>query len=193
MLERTAMTPDGLAGDVMRRWLTLAPVGLLLAAAAEIAVFVWVAHLIGGGWAGLLLVVSCLSGLALLRREGVRGWRRFRAAADAGQPPGPQVTDGLVGLLGALLLAVPGFLTALVGSALLVPPLRGVARRGVEHATERRVPAAVVGDLFGPRRVRVRRGAPVPTEPPPDRSTGPAIEGEVVEGEVVDAGPTREP
>jgi UPF0716 protein FxsA len=178
----------------MRRGLALAPVVVVLTAVAEIAVFVAVVHAIGAGWALLLLAVSSVAGLVLLRREGIRAWRRFRAAA-AGSPPGPQVTDGLVGLLGALLLAVPGFVTAVLGLVLLVPPTRGLVRRNLERSLERQVSAAVAGDLFGPRRVRVRRGAPVPDDTPdvaaetPLRATpaqpGPAITGEVVEGEIV--------
>jgi UPF0716 protein FxsA len=173
----------------MRRGIALAPVGLILTGAAEIAVFVLVAHAIGAGWAVLLLAGSSLAGLALLRREGARAWRRFRAAAAEGRPPGPQVIDGLVGLGGALLLAVPGFVTAVLGLLLLVPPLRAVARRGVEHAMEGAVSTAVAGDLFGPRRVRVRRGDPVP-DGEPAAAAGGSIEGEIVEGVVVDAAPS---
>jgi UPF0716 protein FxsA len=176
----------------MTRRLALLPIGLFLLAVAEIAVFVAVVHAIGAGWAVLLLAATSVLGLALLRREGVRGWRSFRAAADAGRPPGRQVSDSLVGLFGALLLAVPGFLSAAAGLLLIVPPGRVLARRGVERATERQVSAAVAGDLFGPRRVRVRRGAatdgPVVTPDEPAAShRGPAeiVDGEVVEGEIV--------
>jgi UPF0716 protein FxsA len=170
------------AGDMMRRVLALAPVMVLATAVAEIAVFVAVVHAVGAGWAVLALAASCLAGLVLLRREGVRGWRRFRAAAESGRPPGPQVSDGLVGLLGALLLAVPGFVTAVLGVLLVTPPVRGLARRSVERATERRVNAAMAGDLFGPRRVRVRRGDPVaePADVRVPAGPGPAIEGEIV-------------
>ena len=76
------------------------------------------------------------------------------------------------------------------GLLLLVPPVRRLARAGVQRAAERRVSSMVAGDLFGPRRVRVRRGAPAappPVDgdrrrPPPavDRRGGP-IEGEIVE------------
>ena len=65
--------------------------------------------------------------------------------------------------------------------------LRGLVRRGVERATERRISSAAAGDLFGPRRVRVRRGDPVPPDagpPPPVRPVA-AVEGEIVEGEIV--------
>jgi UPF0716 protein FxsA len=170
-----------------RGWAWL-PVGLLLLAVAEIAAFVAVVHAIGAGWAVLILAATSLLGLALLRREGIRGWRAFRAAAEAGRPPGTQVSNSLVGLLGALLLALPGFITAVAGLLLVIPPVRGLARRGMEHATERRVSAAVAGDLFGPRRVRVRRGDPVTVaddEPVVTTNPGAAIEGEVVEGEIV--------
>jgi UPF0716 protein FxsA len=169
-----------------RRLLALLPLGLLLLAVAEIAVFIAVLHAIGGGWALLLIVVSTLAGFALLRREGIRGWRAFRAAAESGRPPGAQVSDSLVGLLGALLLALPGFITAVAGLLLLTPGIRGLARRGVESFTAGRVSAVVAGDLFGPRRVRVRRGDPIDvTEPPVTTVPGAAIEGEAIEGEIV--------
>ena len=65
----------------MRRGIALLPVGLALLSIAEIVVFLSVAHAIGGGWAILLLLAFSVTGLALLRREGIRGWRRFQAAA----------------------------------------------------------------------------------------------------------------
>ena len=164
----------------MRRGLALLPLGLLLLAMAEIAAFVAVAHAVGAFWALLIVLALTIAGLGLLRREGVKGWRAFRAAAESGRPPGAQVTNSLVGLLGALLLAVPGFITAVAGLLLLAPGLRSLARRGVERATESRVSAAVAGDFFGPRRVRVRRGDPVEDDAPATVVTGEAIEGEIV-------------
>jgi UPF0716 protein FxsA len=167
-----------------RRGLALIPLALSALAVAEIAVFLVVLHAIGGGWALLLLAAVSLAGLALLRREGIRGWRAFRAAAEAGQPAGDQVSNSLVGLGGALLLALPGFITAVAGLILLLPPGRVVARRSVERFTERRVGA----DLFGPRKVKVRRGDPVVIDedvPPSASAPAAAIEGEVIEGEVV--------
>jgi len=167
-----------------RRGLALLPLALSALAIAEIAVFIVVLHAIGGGWALLLLAAVSLAGLALLRREGIRGWRAFRAAAEEGRPAGEQVSNSLVGLGGALLLALPGFITAVAGLILLLPPGRIVARRAVERFTERRVGA----DLFGPRKVKVRRGDPVVIDegvPPSPSSPAAAIEGEVIEGEVV--------
>jgi UPF0716 protein FxsA len=146
--------------------------GVPLVAVAEIAVFVLVGGWIGYGWALLAVLAASFVGMLLLRREGVRAWRGFIAAANAGQHPGERVIDGIVGLGAGVLLTVPGFVTTLGGLVLLTPPARSVARRGVQRWTERRVSAAVAGDLFGPRRVKVHQGTPEPDD---------AIEGEIIE------------
>ncbi|MFD1326196.1 FxsA family protein [Micromonospora sonneratiae] len=171
----------------MRRGLKLVPLVALSTAVVEVVVFVLLGRWIGFGWTVLLLLAASMLGLALLRREGMRAWRGFRAAVDAGRPPGEEATNGLVGLAGALLLALPWLTTGVVGLLLLVPPLRRLVRGRIQALTERRVSAAVAGDLFGPRRVRVRRGQPQQTpqpavyEPPVGGSPGEAIEGEIVE------------
>ncbi|WP_305783352.1 FxsA family protein [Symbioplanes lichenis] len=175
----------------MRRGLALLPVALLALAVIEITVFVGVVHALGGFWAILLLLATSITGLALLRREGIKGWRAFRDAAQAGRPPGAQVSNSLVGLAGALLLAIPGFVSAVLGLLLVLPPGRLLARRGVARYTERRVGSAVAGDLFGPRHVRVHQADPV--DDPAPGTPGPATRapageitpGEVVEGEII--------
>ncbi|SCF10562.1 UPF0716 protein FxsA [Micromonospora viridifaciens] len=167
----------------MRRGLRYVPPALLLLAVLELTVFVLVGRGIGFGAALLLVFAASLLGLVLLRREGMRAWRSFRAAAQSGQPPGQGVTDGLVGLAGALLLALPGLITGAAGLLLLVPPVRRLARAGAQRAAERRVSSVVAGDLFGPRRVRVHRGAP---QPPPAAPQQPAAEPGAIEGEIVE-------
>jgi UPF0716 protein FxsA len=193
----------------MRRGLTWVPVALLVTAVIEITVFVLLAQLIGFGWAFLLVLITSMAGLLLLRREGMRAWRRFRDAAQSGRPPGDQVTDGVVGLAAGLLLAVPGLVTAVLGLLLAVPPGRSLARRGARRFAEGRMSSAVAGDLFGPRRVRVKRGATRPDSPPPGPAAEPSppltpgpvvtattidsasvdgasVDGEVIEGEIVE-------
>lgn len=160
---------------------------MIVAIVVEIAVFVAVAQAVGWAWAFVALLVVSAVGAWLVPRQGVRAWRRFRAAAADGRPPGRQATDGLVGLIGAVLLAVPGFVTGVLGVALLTPPLRGYARERVERYVERLTSPALAGSLFGPRRVRVRvrrsrRRTPPPPPPPPAQQPPPAA----IEGEIVD-------
>ncbi|MFR9777486.1 FxsA family protein [Micromonospora sp. MS34] len=171
----------------MRRGLRYVPPALLLLAVLELTVFVLVGRAVGFGAAVLLVFAASLLGLVLLRREGMRAWRGFRAAVESRQPPGRQVTDGLVGLLGALLLALPGLVSGVSGLLLLVPPVRRLARVGVQRVAEGRVSSMVAGDLFGPRVVRVRRGAPQPPPGPqqPAPQPQPPEPGRAIEGEIV--------
>ncbi len=160
----------------MRQRLGLIAIALIATAVVEIMLLVFVARQIGVPLTVLLVLATSLLGGWRLRQEGSRAWRALREASAAGRPIGTEVSDGLVGLLSALLLVVPGLLTDAAGLALLAPPVRGGARRGVRRVTERGVSSAVAGDLFGPRqvRVRVRRGAPPPDSDAP-------IEGEIVD------------
>jgi UPF0716 protein FxsA len=159
------------------RW---APLGVLGLMATEVAAFVALGSLVGYALTVLLVVVASLLGLVLLRREGLRAWRGFRDAVEAGAPPGPRVTDGVVGLGGALLLATPGLVTGVAGAVLLAPPVRGLTRRRVRVRAERRMSSAEAGEVFGPRRVRAQRSGSEPVS---------ATDLEVVEGEIVDGAP----
>lgn len=165
----------------MRRGLMVVPLGLGVGALVEIAVFVVVGRQVGFGWAVLAVLGASAAGLVLLRREGIRAWRRFRVAARSGHPPGEQVTDGLIGLVAGFLLAVPGLVSGVVGVVLVLPPVRRLARLWMRRAAERRMSSATAGDLFGPRRVRVQAasGSAGGSRPVSE----PVIEGEIVEGD----------
>lgn len=170
------------------RWIPLAS---LLTAVVEVVVFVLIATAIGWGWAVLAAIVTSIVGALLLRHEGVRAWSRFRAVTAAGERPGPHLTRALAGLMGAFLLIMPGFVTDLIGAALFAPPVRALAARGLAEWVSRRLPAATMGEYFGPRRVRARtpggRSAR-PPDGPPGGASGEASDssGEILEGEIVD-------
>jgi UPF0716 protein FxsA len=160
-----------------RRRAAVALLVLVALAAVEITGLVLVTRAIGLAWALALVLAGALLGTWLLRREGARAWRRFRAAAQAGRPPGGEVSRGVVGLVAGLLLVVPGFLTDLAGLLLLAPPVRAGAVRLSQRFAERRLSGAVASDLFGPRRVRVDVRADGSGQPGAD---------EVIEGEIID-------
>jgi UPF0716 protein FxsA len=165
------------------------PLILLALAIVEIIVFALVAQAIGAGWAVLLLLVFSGAGMAMLAREGRRGWQRVREATRGGAPVGNQAADGLAGAVGALLLFMPGFVTGVVGAILLIPPVRAFAAGRIRAATEKRVSSSTAGNLFGPRVVRAER---TPTSASSSGPVGPAGSGtttatdEVIEGEIVD-------
>jgi UPF0716 protein FxsA len=76
-----------------------------------------------------LLLLDSLVGSWLLRQQGRAAWRRFNATLAAGRPPATETVDGALIVFGGALLLTPGFLTDVLGLALLLPPSRALVRR----------------------------------------------------------------
>src|SRR5262245_13173295 len=88
---------------------------LILVPIAEIAVLISVGKVIGVWWTLLLMLATSALGGWLLRREGARAWRAFQNDLNAGRPPGPAATDGLLVLIGGMFMLVPGFVSDVIG------------------------------------------------------------------------------
>jgi UPF0716 protein FxsA len=97
----------------------------------ELAIIVQVQRVIGLDWTLLALIAISIAGAVLVKREGVKAWRRLWDALNAGRMPAEEVVDGALLLFAGALLLTPGFLTDGVGLALLVPFTRGVVNRGL--------------------------------------------------------------
>lgn len=101
--------------------------------------------------AGLFLVG--LVGSTLARREGGKVWRSFQASMAERRPPEHGIVDGMLVLLGGVLLLLPGILSDALGLALFIPPLRHalarVLRGRISRELELRPPPA---HPFAPRR-----------------------------------------
>ena len=106
---------------------------------AELYVILRVGDAIGVLPTLLLLVTDSILGSLLLRSQGRAVWRRFVAANAEWRMPHREVLDGVLVIFGGAFLITPGFLTDLVGLALLIPPTRAVARRLVSRVLARRV------------------------------------------------------
>jgi UPF0716 protein FxsA len=95
----------------------------------ELYVIIQVGHAIGAlNTVGILLLDSLFGGW-LMKREGLAVIRRLQAKLQEGQIPGRDVVDAFLILFGGALMLAPGFLTDIVGIALLLPPVRAVVRR----------------------------------------------------------------
>ena len=76
---------------------------------------------------GLLVAVS-VAGAWLVRRSGLGVLAQIRERLARGEIPGKELVDGLLILVGGLLMLTPGFLTDAVGLLLLLPPPRLAVR-----------------------------------------------------------------
>lgn len=111
-----------------RRLLLALGLALLIVPSLEIAVIIAVGRLIGG-WPtfGVLLVESAL-GAWLVQREGRRAWQALAQTLASGRMPIGELADGMLILIGGTLLLTPGFITDLLGFALVIPFTRPISR-----------------------------------------------------------------
>ena len=136
----------------------------------EIVAFVAVGSWLGVGWTLLLLLAGGVVGLWLTRREGGRAVQAIVEAAQDRRIAHTELTDGLLVAAGGFFVLLPGFVSDLIGLALLLPPTRRFIRARLVDAAEQQVP--------GLRTARIREG-------------GPVVEGSVVDGRAGPIGDDR--
>jgi UPF0716 protein FxsA len=130
---------------------------------AEIYVIIQVGGVIGWAPTLLLLILDGFVGAALARSQGRVAWERFNLALTEGRVPARETLDGAMIIVGGAFLLAPGFITDLIGFALLIPPTRAVFRGVVARLARRRVAFAWTipgGPLSG-----AGRRAPGPAQP----------------------------
>lgn len=115
----------------------------------EMALLIWV-----GGRLGILptLAVVILTGIAgatLVKRQGLAVWYAARQRLAAGGIPARELAHGAMLLVAGAFLLTPGFITDVVGFALLVPRIRDWLRN--------RIGERLAGGSSSPTRVEVWR------------------------------------
>ena len=133
---------------------------------AEIYVIVKVGEAIGILPTLALLILDGFVGAALARSQGRTAWERFNRALAEGRVPARETFDGAMIILGGALLLTPGFITDVVGFALLIPPTRALVRGVTARLARRRVAFSWRVAAPPPREGRYRTG---PQAPPSGR------------------------
>jgi len=95
----------------------------------EVLAFVEVAHAIGWVAALALLLLTSVIGTRVLRAQSRAAIERVTGAVSQRREPAKTAIDGLLGFLGGVLVAIPGFVTDALGLLLLLPPTRRLAAR----------------------------------------------------------------
>ena len=142
--------------------------GFLLVPIAEILVLIQVGQVIGAWWTVLLLVAMSVLGSWLVRREFRTTWRALQDALRSGRVPSGELADAGMVVVGGTLLLTPGFLTDIVGFAMLLPLTRPVFRRALLALVARRIQVRAAtwpGPNARPAGYQVVRGEVVGDEP----------------------------
>ncbi|MDX1469276.1 MAG: FxsA family protein [Acidimicrobiia bacterium] len=93
-------------------------------ALAEMATFFWISSEIGLGPAILIALTTALVGALMVKRAGVAVWRSIRARVREQKVPGRELAAGAAVLVAGAFLISPGFITDVLGFALLVPAVQ---------------------------------------------------------------------
>ena len=105
----------------------------------ELFVIIQVGQAIGAlNTIGVLVLMSIVGGW-LMKREGLATLRRFQTKLSNGQLPENELIDGFCILFGGALMLTPGFLSDLLGIALLLPPVRAAIRPVVKRQVGKRI------------------------------------------------------
>lgn len=110
----------------IRTWLFIA---FLVVPIVEIVLFLYV-----GNWIGIwptiaTVVVTAALGSFFVSKQGRLTWQSIITKINRGEVPTASVVHGAMILVAGALLLTPGFLTDLVGFALLVPGVREAIRQ----------------------------------------------------------------
>ncbi len=90
----------------------------------EIMVFVQVGGQIGALWTILLTLATAMTGVYLLRTQGIRTFYAAKTQLQQGETPAMAVVEGIMLLLAGVFLMIPGFISDSFGVLLLVPFIR---------------------------------------------------------------------
>jgi UPF0716 protein FxsA len=112
---------------------------VLLGVAAEITSFVLVADQIGFLWALVILIGVSALGPFIVRRVGFSVLARTQDRLAKGEVPTRELLDGLVVLIGGVMICVPGFIGDALGLLLMVGPVRHLVIRASGHRLAGRV------------------------------------------------------
>jgi UPF0716 protein FxsA len=105
----------------------------------ELALLVWIGSILGFWPTMALVIVTGLAGALLAKLAGVHVILQIKREILAGRAPVSHMVDGLLVLIGGIVLLTPGLLTDILGFALLIPWSRRLARRVVQRRIQRMV------------------------------------------------------
>nr|WP_272914312.1 FxsA family protein [Ureibacillus xyleni] len=93
----------------------------MLTGLLEITIFILAGKTIGILNTLFLIVLTSIIGIVVAKKQGIDSVQNMRISLSDGTPPGAAMIDTFLIFLGGTLLAVPGFLTDILGFMMVFP------------------------------------------------------------------------
>jgi UPF0716 protein FxsA len=101
---------------------------VILLPIVELASIIGMYKLVGFWWTLGLLLAGGVAGGLLIASGGRRAFAGLRRTLSAGEAPDRRLANGVLTVAGGVLLAIPGFVTDILGLIFVLPPTRRIAR-----------------------------------------------------------------
>ncbi|NOK37334.1 FxsA family protein [Corallococcus exercitus] len=119
-------------------------IACILLPLAELYLLITLGHHIGLASTLGLLAGSAVLGSLIARKQGERVFRNWREAMAGGGVPEEGLLNGVLILVGGALLIAPGFISDVMGLALMVPPVRRWMTARVRRSLEQTLQSGAV-------------------------------------------------
>ena len=96
-------------------------VGMVVFSLAELAIIIAFGRMFGVLNTLVLLIATSIIGIYAAKNKGLHSIQKVKQSLARGEAPGPAVVDTMLNFSGGLLLALPGFISDVVGLLLLMP------------------------------------------------------------------------
>ncbi len=102
-----------------------------------------------GFWPTVLMVIGTgLLGAWMARLYGWSVWMEIQQELQMGKMPTDKMFDGLLILIGGIVLLTPGIITDAIGFLLLIPATREIAKRWLKNRFETRIYPPDENEIF---------------------------------------------
>jgi len=105
----------------------------------ELALLVYLGTIIGILYTILIVAATGLIGALLAKNQGLATFSRIRSSIERGVLPAEELFQGVLILIGGLLLLTPGLITDLVGFAVLIPRTRNIVAKWLRGLIQRKI------------------------------------------------------
>lgn len=112
---------------------------LIVVPAMELALLIWAANNIGFFFTVAMIITTGLVGAFLAKKQGLKAIGDIQKAMSNFEPPGENLLNAALILVGGVLLLTPGFISDAVGFSLLFSPTQKLYKPIVHRFIQKRM------------------------------------------------------